>query len=33
VTIQKISPLWKTEIQLFRHFSEVIAYFNGKKTL
>jgi len=31
VTILKISPLWKPEIQLFRHFLKLkIAYFNGK---
>jgi len=31
VTISKISPLWKPEIQLFRHFPKrEIAYFNRK---
>jgi len=34
VTIQKISPIWKPEIQLFRHFSKIkIEYFSGKKNL
>jgi len=33
VTIQKISPLWKSEIQVFRHFPDLkIAYFKGKKS-
>jgi len=31
--IKKISPLWKPEIQKFRHFPKLkIAYFNGEKT-
>jgi len=31
VTIQRISPPWKPEIELFRHFPKLkIAYFNGK---
>jgi len=31
VTIQKISPPCKPEIQLFRHFPKLkISYFNGK---
>jgi len=30
----KISPLWKPDIQSFRHFPKLkIAYFNGKKIL
>jgi len=29
--IKKISPLWKSEIQLMRHFLKLkIAYFKGK---
>jgi len=32
VAIKKISPLWKPEISLFRHFPRLkIAYFNRKK--
>jgi len=31
VTIETISPLWKPEILLLRHFPKLgIAYFNGK---
>jgi len=30
VTIQKISPPWKPEIQLFRHLKLSIAYFRRK---
>jgi len=31
VTIQKISPLWKPDIELFRHFPKLkIAYLIGK---
>jgi len=34
VIIQKISPLWKPGISLFRHFPKLkIAYFNGKNPL
>jgi len=34
VTIQRISPIWKLEIQSFRHFAKLkISYFNEKKIL
>ena len=34
VTIQKMSPLWKPEILLFRHFPKLkIAYYGGKEII